>query len=74
MHLDVSAKQVLICIWMYLENRSLCWSTPCRHELHLDMSTLQRPLLHLDVSIKQVPELPMDVSGQPELVLIWSTP
>ncbi len=38
-------------IWSYLNYRGLS------SELHLDVSTLQRPLLHLDISTKQMPEL-----------------
>jgi hypothetical protein len=40
---------------------SVC-TTPQRHVLHIDVSTLQRPVLHLDVSTPQRPMLHLDVS------------
>ncbi len=52
---------------MCLDNRSLCWSGRVYitgAEMHLDVSTQQRPMLHRDVSTLQRITPHLDVSGQ----------
>jgi hypothetical protein len=48
------------------QNHCTLMSTPNGSELHLDVSTLQRPVLHLDMSTPHGPELHLDLCGQHE--------
>ncbi len=64
------------CSWRYLDHREtwavhLCVFTQGL-QLHLGVSTLQRPPQHLGVSTQQGPELHIDMSGNRSLFWFWT--